>query len=805
MSQLRVVIGPFNRRVFAEGLASVLQVEPDLEVDLVEDERKLASLMESSVPTIIILERRKELDQSTFFPRSESVGVILISAEGSDMQIALRQVDRNRLRAAIRLVSEEPYPRVISLDTGPYTQSPFVLPNFRAAETSGLSLVVAWLDAVFTRALSELAEAREAEGSAGWLGDLRQLVRGFSGGRQKSHGDEAALFNAVMTAPGWPVQITRCFDLDAIEMKLLCITAAPDLDQRYAQAIGILQNDYATPQPNATTLARLIGTTNLGADITALLEGRRTFARFRMIRTDKQPLPQPGYRTAPELLALMHGARRSRGRGWRLQLDALPAEQGLAAQLAAILNKSNPPMILAVGEDVALDDEVTAAVIAVGGARVIRMDCSVLADGNMLNTIMDKALAARIGSAVLVLENFDHLDAVGKSEVLRADISGLVRGVIVAVRRVPHGIGDAVVVRVNKPGTSLLARRWCVASELHGLKLSKEASRRLGGILRLSIDDIEAVVRLAAGRRYVGSESPDEELILEAARAVSTRHVPDMIRHAPSVFGWNDIVLPVPVMQQVTSIPEHVRYSGLVLDEWDFASRLPYGRGVGVLFSGPSGTGKTMCAQVIAQELGVELMQVELSRCVSKYIGETEKNIDRCFAAAEAASAVLLFDESDALFGKRTEIKDAHDRYANVEVAYLLQRIEAYEGLVILTTNLKANIDTAFLRRLRFVVDFPMPDADCRERIWKVAIPAATHCAEDVDTAFLARRLPLSGGAIQTIAVNAAFRAATDECAEIHMRHIMAATRTELLKNGMLGAEKELADYEPGRLDGTWT
>ena len=298
---------------------------------------------------------------------------------------------------------------------------------------------------------------------------------------------------------------------------------------------------------------------------------------------------------------------------------------------------------------------------------------------------------------------------------------------------------------------------------------------------------------MAAGRRRLGSDATDEELILNAARAVAARHAPETVRRPPAIFGWNDIVLSETVRQQVASIPDHVRHSAQVLDDWGFASRLPYGRGVGALFSGPSGTGKTMCAQVIARALGVELMQVELSRCVSKYIGETEKNIDACFAAAEAASAVLLFDEADALFGKRTEIKDAHDRHANVEVAYLLQRIEAYEGLVILTTNLKNNIDTAFLRRLRFCIDFTMPAEAERERIWQVAIPDTAKCAEDVDTAFLARRLPLSGGSIQSIAVNAAFHAAAAGCEEIHMRHVMTATRAELIKNGMFSTEKSIA------------
>lgn len=200
-----------------------------------------------------------------------------------------------------------------------------------------------------------------------------------------------------------------------------------------------------------------------------------------------------------------------------------------------------------------------------------------------------------------------------------------------------------------------------------------------------------------------------------------------------------------------------------------------------------------MSAQVIARELGVDLMQVELSRCVSKYIGETEKNIDSCFAAAEAASAVLLFDEADALFGKRTEIRDAHDRYANVEVAYLLQRIEAFDGLVILTSNLKTNIDAAFLRRLQFVIDFPMPDEDQRCAIWDRAIPPEAPRASDVDTSFLARRLELSGGSIQQIAVNAAFAAAAEQ-AVISMRHITEATRKELIKMGMFAAEAALPD-----------
>ena len=231
-----------------------------------------------------------------------------------------------------------------------------------------------------------------------------------------------------------------------------------------------------------------------------------------------------------------------------------------------------------------------------------------------------------------------------------------------------------------------------------------------------------------------------------------------------------------------------------MLEEWGFAARVPYGQGVAALFSGPSGTGKTMAAQIIARDLGVDLLQVDLSKTVSKYIGETEKNLDRVFDAAERTGAVLLFDEADAVFGKRTEIKDAHDRHANVEVAYLLQRMESFRGLAILTTNLKENIDGAFLRRLRFVVDFAVPTAAERARIWHKAFPPAAPLAG-------ARRRRRR----QPPADHRAAASRTSPCTPrssprpdggpIGLDHVRTATRRELRKTGMLAAEKTLDDW----------
>ncbi len=244
-------------------------------------------------------------------------------------------------------------------------------------------------------------------------------------------------------------------------------------------------------------------------------------------------------------------------------------------------------------------------------------------------------------------------------------------------------------------------------------------------------------------------------------------------------FGWDDIVLPESVRNDLEALVGQIRHRTRVYRQWGFARRLPRGRGVSALFAGPSGVGKTMAAEVIAHELDLDLYRIDLSGVVSKYIGETEKNLRRVFDAAEAAGAVLFFDEADALFGKRSEVKDSHDRYANIEVSYLLQRMEAYSGLAVLATNLKTHLDDAFLRRLRYVIDIPFPDAALRRGIWGKAIPPQAP-TEGIDLDALAR-LDIAGGNITVIAVNAAFLAAAED-APIRMEHIARAARSEYHK-----------------------
>ncbi|WP_030608502.1 ATP-binding protein [Streptomyces fulvoviolaceus] len=243
--------------------------------------------------------------------------------------------------------------------------------------------------------------------------------------------------------------------------------------------------------------------------------------------------------------------------------------------------------------------------------------------------------------------------------------------------------------------------------------------------------------------------------------------------------GWDDLVLHERQTSVLREIVAHVRQRATVHQEWGFAATLRRGLGVTAMFAGGSGTGKTLAAEVMAKELGLDLFVIDLSQVVSKYIGETEKNLRRVFDAAERGGALLLFDEADALFGKRSEVKDSHDRYANLEVSYLLMRMEAYRGLAVLTTNMKNALDTAFLRRIRFVVDFPFPAEHERAEIWRRVLPPQAP-VKDIDPGLLAQ-LTVAGGSIRNIALSGAFLAA-EEGDPLQMRHMLAAARTEYLK-----------------------
>jgi AAA+ superfamily predicted ATPase len=274
----------------------------------------------------------------------------------------------------------------------------------------------------------------------------------------------------------------------------------------------------------------------------------------------------------------------------------------------------------------------------------------------------------------------------------------------------------------------------------------------------------------------------------DICRAQSRPRLDDLAQRILPAATWDDLVLPETERQTLREIAAHVRQRTKVYKEWGFAGKGDRGLGISALFAGTSGTGKTMSSEVLAGELQLDLYRIDLSSVVSKYIGETEKNLRRVFDAAESGATILLFDEADAIFGKRSDVKDSHDRYANMEVSYLLQRMESYQGLAILTTNLKDSLDTAFLRRIRFVVKYSFPDAKDRAEIWRRIFPKNTP-TEGLDCVKLGR-LNVAGGNIRNIALNAAFMAA-DAGEPVQMKHLLVAARAEYLK-----LERTLTDAE---------
>lgn len=316
----------------------------------------------------------------------------------------------------------------------------------------------------------------------------------------------------------------------------------------------------------------------------------------------------------------------------------------------------------------------------------------------------------------------------------------------------------------------------------------------LAGTFRLSPGQIRDAVAMARSLRTWDGQTLQASHLFAACRGQSSGKLDKLAHKITATYDWDDIVLPSDHLGQMREICAQMRHRRVVLETWGFDRHLAMGKGINTLFAGPSGTGKTMAAEIIATDLGLELYKVDLSTLVSKYIGETEKNLDKIFIAAGEANAILFFDEADAIFGKRSEVKDAHDRYANIEVGYLLQKMEEYDGVVILATNLRKNIDDAFIRRMHMSIEFPFPEEPDRLRIWDKVFPPEAPLGDDVDLSFLARQFKVTGGNIRNIALLSAFLAA-EEGTSIGMTQIVRSLKREYQKLGKLVTESDFGRY----------
>ena len=401
-----------------------------------------------------------------------------------------------------------------------------------------------------------------------------------------------------------------------------------------------------------------------------------------------------------------------------------------------------------------------------------------IAGGPLLVSSRDLVLGADPDSAVLGLDLVVRSPAQVLVAVRPDDLSAL------SVEHLEH---QRLV--VDEPDSQLRHQLWLSELARYGVTATHDDVVTVAGMFALGPAQIASAAAAVAG-----AAEPDLAVLVRAARERVAAGFHGLTERVESTYTWDDLVLPSGTVQRLRELAAAIRLRHQVFDTWAMGRLVGGHASVRALFAGASGTGKTMSAAVLAGDLGLELHRVDLSAMVSKYIGETEKNLAQVFRAAEQSSALLFFDEADALFGKRTEVKDAHDRYANIETSFMLQRMESYDGVVILASNLAGNLDDAFSRRIHFHVDFPMPDEALRVQLWRKAFPPSAPVHDDVDPTFLAGMFPMSGGDVRSASLMAAFLAAR-EGAPIAMRHVVTALARQRRQQGKVPSVAEFKGY----------
>ncbi len=481
----------------------------------------------------------------------------------------------------------------------------------------------------------------------------------------------------------------------------------------------------------------------------------------------------------------------------RFSAEALPSQRAAAGRVAALWSRSSArgealPVVQLCGDAPSTRAVASSACDALGLNLYVLPAEMLPADATELDALLRLwgREAALGGSALLVeCDRWDAADTARPQSLARFVERCAATPLVVSAReRRRLGSRASVTVELERPGSGERQTVWrdVVGPRAQSLNGRIEA---LASQFHLSADAIRSAGAEALAYAPAGDLGG---ALWDACRAQARPRLDSLAQRLDPALGWDDLVLPEQQRATLREIAAHVRHREVVYETWGFGARGARGLGVSALFAGVSGTGKTMAAEVLARELRLDLYRIDLSQVVSKYIGETEKNLRRVFDAAEEGGAILLFDEADALFGRRSEVKDSHDRYANIEVSYLLQRVEAYRGLAILTTNMKSAVDSAFLRRIRFHVEFPFPDTAQRAEIWRRIFPASAP-TDGLDVDKLAS-LHVTGGNIHNIALGAAFLAA-EAGGPVRMSHVLSAARSEYAKLERSLTEAEVADW----------
>ncbi len=571
--------------------------------------------------------------------------------------------------------------------------------------------------------------------------------------------------------------LAAAFALDDRDVRLLLVALAPDLDPRFERFYGYLNDDVTRRRASIGLALELAGGDPTDAGDRSRVP-RLAEAGLMLVEEPERPYLGRSLRVPDHVTAHLLGDDRLDPVVRGYCPPSLPAEPLTLAPQVRLVYLREP-------------------VTGIARDRVTAAGPTVVLDAERIGPEADIAVLARVAAREALLLGA-HL-VVGPVEVLAELDPAAIRAFAdQACRVVLTGRGTwdprwsrsvPLTLEVDEPGPAERYNVWQAYLAGFDVDAVTETAQ-----FRLSPEQVGRAAQ--AGLLHAAHEGTvvTGEHLRAGARDQNAAGLDRLARRVQPAVGWPDLVLPDEHVRQLRELADRARNRQQVLGSWRMRPGGGRGRGVSALFAGDSGTGKTLAAEVIAAELGLDLYVVDLATVVDKYVGETEKNLERIFTEAAGVNGVLLFDEADAVFGKRSEVRDAHDRYANVETAYLLQRMESFDGIVLLTTNLRANVDEAFTRRLDAVVDFPMPDDTHRLRLWDRCLGSALPRGGDLDLEFCARAFELSGGSIRSIALTAAYLAASAG-RPVEMADLVRAVHQEYRKLGRLSGESEFGRY----------
>jgi hypothetical protein len=613
--------------------------------------------------------------------------------------------------------------------------------------------------------------------------------------------------------------LARLFRLGDFERDVVLLCLAPEIDPGFERLYAYVQDDATRKYPTPSLAVQVLGGCHYGDVVISWERCAAAFApdaslrRFHLIHNDASPHGSWGSeslrldrRIGSYLLGVNFLDEQSAA-FLRPVAEAVPLsreQQKSATQLQQRLRAWNDrdrmPAINLTGKDGGAFKAMARELCASLGVALYEIDIS-----RLPATAAERQACCRIFERESLLlpcayyVDCSELDHANRSETAQIlELVKVLRAFLLVGSREPLS-SERTFITLRVPRNDPQAQLAVWQGYLEEMPSSNGAVNQFLAKMvqqfQFSPQQIHRVVRTAyedAALRSPESPTPCEADLWLAARGHAVRSIEGLAEKIECKRPFDDLVLPAEALQQIREIASQVEQRNRVYEQWGFSAKLSRGRGISALFAGPSGTGKTMAAEVLAGHLQLDLYRIDLANVISKYIGETEKNLKRVFDAAEESGAILFFDEADALFGKRSEVRDSHDRYANIEINYLLQRMEDYRGLAILATNRKSLLDQAFLRRLRFLVDFPFPSAADRVRIWHGAFPKQANVGP-LDFACLGR-LEIAGGNICNIALNAAFLAANAN-SSINMEHILTAARREYAKIDKLVLESEFGRY----------